>query len=170
MCGRKPVQEQRHIQIHYAKFKTKRHVCFLSHVARLHSGFQFTCSSMKFLTDIKKKIKPDVDSLYEFDTSRAPDSIGRNARRARALLTKATFIYRVCLIVSHLQPTEYRHTFHRISTSASAASPHVILINTAYYRKLSISCGSRTRTTSGLPFMNTLTLTLTSSHTKSLPL
>jgi len=92
--------------------------------------FQFTCSSMKFFTDMKKKVKHAVDSSYEFNTSRAPDSIGRNASRALALLTKATFIYRVCLIASHLQPTEYRHMFHRISTSASAASTNVIHINT----------------------------------------
>ncbi len=97
MCGRKPVSEKRLTQIHCVKFETKRHVSFLLHVARLHSGFQFTCSSMKFLTDMKMKIKPDVDSLYEFDTSKSPDSIGRNASRALALLTKSTFIYRVCL-------------------------------------------------------------------------
>src|SRR6266481_2965225 len=71
---------------------------FLLHVARLHSDFQFTCSSMKFLTDIKKKIKPAVGSSYGFNTSKSPDSIGHNASHALALLTKATFIYRVCLI------------------------------------------------------------------------
>ncbi len=85
---------------------------------------------MKFLTDIKKKIKPAVGSSYGFNTSKSPDSIGHNASHALALLTKATFIYRVCLIASHLQPTEHRHVFHRISTSASAASAHVIHTNT----------------------------------------
>ena len=130
MRGRKPVSEQRQIQIHYPKFKTKRHVSFLSHVARLNSDFQFTYSSMEFLTDMKMKIKPAVDSSYEFNTSKTLDSIGHNASRAEALLSKATFIYRVCLIASHLQPTEYRHMFHRISTSASAASAHVIHTNT----------------------------------------
>ena len=53
---------------------------------------------MRFLTDLKKKIKPTVQSSYGFDTSRAPDSIGRNARRAQALLSRMTFIYRVRLI------------------------------------------------------------------------
>ncbi len=97
MRGRKPVSEQRQIQIHYPKFKTKRHVSFLSHVARLNSDFQFTYSSMEFLTDMKMKIKPAVDSSYEFNTSKTLDSIGHNASRAEALLSKATFIYRVCL-------------------------------------------------------------------------
>ncbi len=123
MCGRKPVQEQRHIQIHYAKFKTKRHVCFLSHVARLHSGFQFTCSSMKFLTDIKKKIKPDVDSLYEFDTSRAPDSIGRNARRARALLTKATHICSQLSTAIRFTGSQLRRA--RQAPTLSLSTPHI---------------------------------------------
>jgi hypothetical protein len=63
---------------------------------------------MELLTDMKSKIKHAVDSLYEFDTSRAPDSISRNVSRAQALLAKTTFVYRVRLIASHLQPTEYR--------------------------------------------------------------
>ena len=82
---------------------------------------------MKLLTDMKTKIKHAVASSYEFDTSRAPDSIGRNASRAQALLDKATFIYRVRLIASHLQSTEHRQMVHRISTLASA---QVIRINT----------------------------------------
>lgn len=40
-----------------------------------------------------------VESLYRFDTSRAPDSISHNTRLAHALLTNMTFIYRVCPIV-----------------------------------------------------------------------
>src|SRR6266849_1438688 len=97
---------------------------FLSHVARLHLDFQIKCDSMKLLTDMKTKIKHVVDSSYEFDTSRAPESISRNVRHAQALLAKATFIYRVrLLIASHLHPTEHRHMVHRISTLASA---HVI--------------------------------------------
>ncbi|KAH9984999.1 hypothetical protein BJV77DRAFT_1034682 [Russula vinacea] len=40
------------------------------------------------------KIKPTVQSSYGFDTSRASDSIGRNARHAQALLSRMTFIYR----------------------------------------------------------------------------
>ena len=63
-------------------------------------GFQFTCSSMKLLTDTKAKIKYAVDSLYEFDSSRASNSVSHNASRARALLAKMTFIYRVRLIAS----------------------------------------------------------------------
>ncbi len=46
------------------------------------------------------KIKHVVESSYEFDTSQAPDSISRNARRAQAMLVKRTFIFRVCLIPS----------------------------------------------------------------------
>jgi hypothetical protein len=100
---------------------------FLSRMAQLHLDFQFKCSSMKLLNEMKTKIKSAVESSYEFDTSRAPDSISRNTSRAQALLAKATFIYRVRLIASHLQPTEHRHMVHRISTLAGA---HVIHIDT----------------------------------------
>jgi hypothetical protein len=55
---------------------------------------------MKLLIDIKTKIKLAVETSYEFDTSRTPDSISRNASRAQALLAKTTFIYRVRLIAS----------------------------------------------------------------------
>ena len=71
-------------------------------VAGLHSDFQIKCDSMELLAGMKTKIKRTVDTLYEFDTSRAPDSISHNASRAQALLTKTTFIYRVCLTASHL--------------------------------------------------------------------
>jgi hypothetical protein len=57
---------------------------------------------MKLLNDMKMKIKPAVESLYEFDTSQAPQSISRNESRAQALLAETTFIYRVYLIISHL--------------------------------------------------------------------
>jgi Domain of unknown function (DUF6532) len=99
---------------------------FLSHVAQLNSDFQIKCDSMKLLADMKTMIKHAVDSSYGFGTSRAPDSISRNASRAQALLAKTTFIYRVRLVASHLQPTEHRMV-HRISTLASA---HVIHIDT----------------------------------------
>jgi hypothetical protein len=49
---------------------------------------------------MKMKIKHVVESFYEFDTSQAPDSIGRNASRAQAMLVKRTFIFRVRLIPS----------------------------------------------------------------------
>jgi hypothetical protein len=113
MRGTRHVAGLTYILIYYAK--TRRHVSFLSLVARLHSDFQIKCDSMKLLIDMKAKIKHDVDSMYEFDTSRAADSISHNARRAQALLAKATFIYRVRLIASHLQPTEH-HLVHRMST------------------------------------------------------
>ena len=71
---------------------------FLSLVARPHSEFQIKCDNMKLLTDMKANIKHAVYSSYKFDTSRAPDSISRNASRAQALLAKATFIYRVGLV------------------------------------------------------------------------
>jgi hypothetical protein len=63
-------------------------------------GSQFTCNSMRFLTDMKMKIKHAVESSYEFDTSQAPNSIDHNASHAQALLAKMTFIYRVRLIAS----------------------------------------------------------------------
>ena len=101
---------------------------FLSRAAaRLYPDFQIKCDSMEFITDIKTKIKHVIDSSYEFDTSRAPGSISRNASRAQALLAKATFIYRVRLVTSHLQPAEHHHMVHRNSTLAGA---HVIHIDT----------------------------------------
>ena len=48
-----------------------------------------------FLTDMKRGIMYHVESLYGFDSSRAPSSISRNTRHARALLTNMAFIYRV---------------------------------------------------------------------------
>lgn len=69
-------------------------------MAQPHLDFQFNCSSMKLLKDIKKKTKFVVESLYEFDTSQAPQSISRNATRAQALLAEITFIYQVHLVVS----------------------------------------------------------------------
>jgi hypothetical protein len=71
-------------------------------MAQLHLDFQFKCSSMELLNDMKMKTKSAVDSSYEFDTSQAPRSISRNASRAQELLAEATFIYRVYFIVSHL--------------------------------------------------------------------
>ena len=160
MHGMRHIPELTNILIHYAK--TTRHVPFLSHVTRLHSDFQIKCDSMKLLTDMKTNIKHAVYSSYEFDTSRAPDSISRNASRAQALLAKTTFVYRVRLIASHLQSTEHRHMILRILTLARA-SPHVIHIDTLSSRKLLIKRGSRTRTTSALSSMNISTL----SHSKS---
>jgi len=55
---------------------------------------EFKCTSMELINDMKTKTKSAVDSSYEFDTSRAPQSIGRNASRAQELLAEATFIYR----------------------------------------------------------------------------
>ncbi|KAI0274555.1 hypothetical protein BGY98DRAFT_992531 [Russula aff. rugulosa BPL654] len=49
---------------------------------------------MELLKYMKMKIKSVVESSYEFDTSRAPDSISRNASRAQALLANTTFFYR----------------------------------------------------------------------------
>ena len=82
---------------------------------------------MKLLNYMKMKAESAVIFSYEFDTSQAPNSIGRNASRAQALLARAAFIYRVRRIASHLQSTEHGNMIHRISTLASA---HVIHINT----------------------------------------
>jgi hypothetical protein len=76
-------------------------VCLFSVTCGLASlEFQFTCSSMKFVTYIKTKIQRAVVSSYEFDTSRTPYSISFNARHAQALLTRMTFINGVRLIPS----------------------------------------------------------------------
>lgn len=98
---------------------------FLSHVARFHSDFQIKCDSMELLTYIRAKIKHAVDSLYEFDSSQAPISIARNTNCAQALLNNAAFIYRVCLIASHLLSTEHRYMVHRISDMASTHVIHI---------------------------------------------
>jgi hypothetical protein len=47
---------------------------------------------------MKMKIMHAVQTLYGFDTSRAPKSISHNTRLAHALLTNMTFIYSVRLI------------------------------------------------------------------------
>ena len=73
---------------------------FWSHVAWLHSNFQIKCDSMRFLTDIKTKIKHVVQYSFEFNTSKASDSISHNASLAQALLAKTSFIFRVRLIAS----------------------------------------------------------------------
>jgi hypothetical protein len=83
---------------------------------------------MKLLNDMKMKTKSAVDSSYEFDTSQAPQSISHNASRAQELLAETTFIYRVYLIVSYLEPTERRHMgigvqFWRAPT-LSISTPH----------------------------------------------
>ena len=72
---------------------------FWPHVARINSDFQFAYDSLRFVTDIKMKMTHAVEYMYEFDTSQAPESIGRNATRAQALLTDMTFVYRVRFIV-----------------------------------------------------------------------
>lgn len=64
--------------------------------------FQFVSNGMRVIADIKLKIMQAVENLYEFDTSQAHESIGRNAHHAQALLTKMTFVYRVRLIASML--------------------------------------------------------------------
>jgi hypothetical protein len=55
---------------------------------------------MELITDFRVKIEHTVESSYEFNTSRDPDSINHNAKRAQALLTKMTFVYGVRLVTS----------------------------------------------------------------------
>lgn len=50
---------------------------------------------MTLVADMKTKIVHPVESLYGFNTSRAPESISKNAELAQGLLTDMTFIYRV---------------------------------------------------------------------------
>jgi hypothetical protein len=104
------VSELTHVLIYHAK--TKRHVLhvlFFATCDMVHSDFQIKCDSLKLLAYMKTKIKHTLDSCYEFDTGRAPESISRNASRAQALLAEKTFIYRVYLILPQLWPTERRH-------------------------------------------------------------
>ncbi|KAI0274559.1 hypothetical protein BGY98DRAFT_992554 [Russula aff. rugulosa BPL654] len=67
---------------------------------------------MKFLRYMKMKIKSVVESSYEFDTSRAPDSISRNTVRAQALLANTTFIYRDFNFGGRPQRGRHRIIFH----------------------------------------------------------
>jgi hypothetical protein len=80
---------------------------------------------MKLLTDMKTKVKHAVDFAYEFRTCQAPDSIGRNASRAQALLTQTAFIYRVRLVASYLQPAEHPNIVCRNSISWNAHVIHI---------------------------------------------
>jgi Domain of unknown function (DUF6532) len=73
---------------------------FLWNVALLHFHSQLVISTITLLTDMKAKITHLVESLYGFDTSRAPNSISHNARRAQALLANMAFVSRVRSIVS----------------------------------------------------------------------
>jgi len=47
---------------------------------------------MEFLADVRKKVRPAVETSYGFRAS--PKSIWDNAARARQLLSKSAFIYR----------------------------------------------------------------------------
>jgi len=69
--------------------------CLLLNVARLHADIQLVVNSMTLIAAMKKKISHPVESLYGFNTSRAPESISKNAELAQGLLTDMTFIYRV---------------------------------------------------------------------------
>ena len=65
------------------------------------------------------KIMHAVETLYEFDTSQAPESIGRNANRAQALRTKMRFVYRVRRFSPPLQPIDHR----RLSQEPNIGGP-----------------------------------------------
>jgi len=69
--------------------------CLLFDVARLHANIQLVVGSMTLVAAMKTKIVHSVESLYGFNTSRAPESISKNAGLAQGLLTDMTFIYRV---------------------------------------------------------------------------
>ena len=56
---------------------------------------QLLDKSTKLLINMKMKVMHAVESLYGFDTSRAPDIISHNAGLAQALLSNMAFIYRV---------------------------------------------------------------------------
>jgi len=69
-----------------------KEVCYRTEV-QLRQDEEIKYDSMKLFTEMKTNIKHAVDTSYEFDTSRAPESIGRNASHAQALLDNAAFIY-----------------------------------------------------------------------------
>ena len=56
---------------------------------------QFTVSSVDFLTKIRMKIRPVVENLYDFDPNETAGNLRYNAARARQLLVKTAFTYRV---------------------------------------------------------------------------
>jgi len=62
-------------------------------VSALPPDEEFVYTSMMLFDEIKATIRHDIKTLYGFDTSLAPDIIGRNATRAQALLTEMAFIY-----------------------------------------------------------------------------
>ncbi|KAI0294516.1 hypothetical protein BC826DRAFT_1137173 [Russula brevipes] len=64
------------------------------HFHRLLRRASGSHTSMILLSDMKTGMEHAVESLYGFNTSRAPDSISRNARDAQALLTSMSFVYR----------------------------------------------------------------------------
>ena len=71
-------------------------------VARLHMDSQVVIDNIVLLAEMKTSIRHPVESLYGFNTSRAPESIGKNAELAQALLKDMTFTYRVRPIPSPL--------------------------------------------------------------------
>jgi hypothetical protein len=65
-------------------------------MTQLHENSEFVVASITLLTEMKAKIKHQVDIIYGFDTSHAPDIISQNTVLAQALLADLTFIYQVC--------------------------------------------------------------------------
>ncbi|KAH9014235.1 hypothetical protein EDB85DRAFT_2214734 [Lactarius pseudohatsudake] len=60
----------------------------------LFMSFELANGSTKLFVDAKAKVMHVVEAQYGFDTSHAPESIGRNTSLAQALLSDMTFIYR----------------------------------------------------------------------------
>ncbi len=58
---------------------------------------QFSEDSIKPFIDMKKRIMSDVEDYYDFDASHLPTWVSRNASLARALLSRMSFVYFVCL-------------------------------------------------------------------------
>lgn len=98
---------------------------------------------MWHLTDLKMKIKPVVQSSYNFDQSMAPDSIRGNATRARTLLTKVAFIYQVRFIISPFMARRFPYAY-RNSMAAEVLNIH---IDIPVSKKPSIPFGLRTKMT-----------------------
>jgi Domain of unknown function (DUF6532) len=73
---------------------------------------------------MKAKIKHQVDMIYGFDTSHAPDRISRNAVLAQALLADLTFIYHVCPIASPSTPPSYHHLRQETNIGGTPRHPY----------------------------------------------
>jgi hypothetical protein len=93
---------------------------------------------MSLLSEMKRKLRHAVETLYEFNPNQTARNMSYNVARAKELLTKMAFIYRV-----HL----YCHTILSALIHAHRTTVLVgTVINTPSSKRPLISYGSRTKT------------------------